>query len=250
MSLLLRRVLPFPRCTRLSVPRRPFSSSSSRRYNQGYKHRFLGFLDNVPEDTIFWSILSLNGLVFATSYFAQKKLEVERNPALFVWMRKHFTVSWANISAGRIWTPFTSMFAHGDVAHILFNGFTYYFMAPLTLQILVRTQFLLLYLGGGAIASLGSVAYNNIFRNRDPSSLGASAAIYSAISFLAFSAPRMTLLLYGIIPVPIWLAVSGIFSYDLYRTAADKGGTSNTAAHVGGLVAGAGYYFLRLFRIL
>jgi hypothetical protein len=49
-----------------------------------------------------------------------------------------------------------------------------------------------------------------------------TAAIYSTLSFLACHAPRMTLLLYGIIPVPIWLAVSGIFAYDTYRTAADK----------------------------
>ncbi|KAJ7781458.1 hypothetical protein B0H16DRAFT_1498451, partial [Mycena metata] len=124
-------------------------------------------------------------------------------------MRENFTTNWRNLSAGRIWTPFTSMFAHADIPHILFNGFTFYFMAPITLQILVRSVHLLLC---GAIASLGSIAYNKVFRNRDPYSLGASA-------------PKMTLLLYGIIPVPIWLAVSGIFSYDLYRTAADKGGT-------------------------
>ncbi|KAJ7047564.1 hypothetical protein C8F04DRAFT_1059331 [Mycena alexandri] len=246
------RASAFPRfnISRVSLPRRPFNSSSSRRYNQGYNRRFLAFLDDVPQDTVFWGIIGLNGLVFATSWWAKKKLEVERNPALFIWMRKHFATSWSSLSAGRIWTPFTSMFAHADIPHILFNGFTFYFMAPITLQILGSRQFLFLYLGGGAIASLGSIAYNKVFRNRDPYSLGASAAIYSAISFLAFSAPKMTLLLYGIIPVPIWLAVSGIFTYDLYRTAADKGGTDGTAAHVGGIMAGAGYYFLRLFRIL
>ena len=109
------------------------------------------------------------------------------------------------------WTLFTSAFAHQDLAHILFNGFTFYFMAPLTLSLLVRLFIcrvetipdLILQTGkqaiplsvprrhvlnispsrasaqlirpGGAVAQLGSTAYTNIFQNgRDPYSLGAS----------------------------------------------------------------------------
>ncbi|KAJ6510006.1 hypothetical protein C8R47DRAFT_1096396 [Mycena vitilis] len=241
-----------PRCSRsLSCyPRtalRPFHSSSSRRsYNRGY----FAFLDGIPQNAVFWGIIGLNGIVFGASWWAKKKLEVERDPTMFRWMQHNFTTNWRNLSAGRVWTLFTSTFAHADISHILFNGFTFYFMAPLTLSILGSRQFLFLYLGGGAIAQLGSTAYSNLFQNgRDPYSLGASAAIYSTLSFLAFRAPTMTLLLYGIIPVPIWLAVSGIFAYDTYLTAADKGGKTNTSAHVGGLLAGAAYFFLRRYRI-
>lgn len=32
----------------------------------------------------------------------------------------------------------------------------------------------------------------------------------------------MTFQLYGFIPVPAWLAVAGLFSYDLYSTAYNK----------------------------
>ncbi|KAJ6599280.1 hypothetical protein DFH09DRAFT_1130627 [Mycena vulgaris] len=253
MSLLSLRVLPRV-CTRIprrpspfQCPRRLFSSSSSRRsYHPGY----FRFLDDVPENTVFWGIIGLNGAVFAMSWWATKKLEVERNPSWYLWVHKHFYSSWQNLSAGRIWTSFTSLFKHADndISHILFNGFTFYFMAPLTLNILGSRQFIFLYLGGGALAGLGSMAYTNIWRGRDVPSCGASAAIYSVLSFLAFQAPRMTLLLYGIIPVPIYLAVGGIFAYDVYRTAAEKSGTTNTSAHVGGLLAGAGYFFLRRLR--
>ena len=45
-----------------------------------------------------------------------------------------------------------------------------------------------------------------------------AGAIYSIVSFLACVAPKMTFQLYGIIPVPAWLLVTGLFSYDLYRT--------------------------------
>ncbi|KAF7352964.1 RHOMBOID-like protein 12, mitochondrial [Mycena venus] len=278
LSVLRVQLRAVPRCTRVSVPQRPFYSSSSRRsyYNRG----FLGFLDNIPQQTVFWGIIGLNGAVFTGFWWAKKKLQVERDPRLYWWMRKNFTSNWQNLSSGRVWTLFTSAFAHQDLAHILFNGFTFYFLTPLALSILVRLFISRVEIipdlimqtgkqaisvpvsrrhvlnifpsrGSGAAAQLGSTAFTNIFQNgRDPYSLGASAAIYSTISFLAFSAPRMTLLLYGIIPVPIWLAVSGIFAYDTYLTAADKGGTTNTSAHVGGILAGAGYFFLRRFRIL
>jgi len=43
-------------------------------------------------------------------------------------------------------------------------------------------------------------------------------AIYSVVSMLACVAPKMTFQLYGFIPVPAWLAITGIFTYDLYST--------------------------------
>ncbi|CAK5275751.1 unnamed protein product [Mycena citricolor] len=164
-------------------------------------------------------------------------------------MRKHFYANWHNISSGRIWTLFTSMFTHNDsdVTHILFNGFTFYFMAPLVLQILGSRRFLFLYLGGGALSELFSIAYDQITTGRDRYSVGASGAIYSILSFLAFTEPRMTLLIYGIVPVPIWLTVTGLFSYETYLTAWDKAGTSNSSGHVGGILSGAGPWDNRLY---
>ncbi|KAJ6629199.1 hypothetical protein B0H10DRAFT_1988444 [Mycena sp. CBHHK59/15] len=225
MSLL--RVLPRV-CTRVScrpprpqLARRPFFSSSSRRsYHPGY----FRFLDNVPEDTVFWGIIGLNGLVFGMSWWAMKKLQVQRNTSMFIWMRKNFTSSWANISSGRIWTLFTSTFKHNDrdITHILFNGFTFYFLAPAVLRLLGSRHFLFLYLGGGAVAELGSIAWTNIVHSRDPASCGASAAIYSILSYLACAAPGSKIYLYAILPVPTWLLVSGLFAYDTYRTATDK----------------------------
>lgn len=47
-------------------------------------------------------------------------------------------------------------------------------------------------------------------------------AIYSIIALLACVAPTMTFQLYGIIPIPAWLAVTGLFSYDLYSTISNK----------------------------
>ncbi len=49
-------------------------------------------------------------------------------------------------------------------------------------------------------------------------SLFDTGAIYSVVSMLACVAPKMTFQLYGFIPVPAWLAITGLFTYDLYST--------------------------------
>lgn len=41
----------------------------------------------------------------------------------------------------------TACFSHENAGHILFNGFTFYFMAPLVISILGNVGFLGLYLG-------------------------------------------------------------------------------------------------------
>ena len=43
-------------------------------------------------------------------------------------------------------------------------------------------------------------------------------AIYSILSLLACVTPKTAFRLYGIIPVPAWLAISGLFAYDFYLT--------------------------------
>ncbi|KAJ7228859.1 hypothetical protein GGX14DRAFT_345619 [Mycena pura] len=251
LGLHVRRVYP-----RVSFRPQRLPQWPRRLYHQSPRHSrrsgYLGFLDDIPEKTVFWGIIGINGIVFAMSWWAKKKLTVEHDPAMALWMQKHFQTNWRNLSAGRIWTLFTSMFAHSDtdLSHILFNGFTFYFLAPLTLNILGSRHFLFVYLGGASRSQLWSIGYKKMFQNgRDPYSIGASAAIYSMMSFLAFQAPRMTLLLYGIIPVPIWLTVGGLFTYESYLTASEKHGTSDTTAHIGGILSGAGYFFLRRFGI-
>jgi len=45
------------------------------------------------------------------------------------------------------WTLVTSSFSHAQPGHALFNGLTFWFLAPTALTVLGNTQFLVLYLG-------------------------------------------------------------------------------------------------------
>jgi rhomboid-like protein len=104
------------------------------------------------------------------------------------------------------WTLVTSSFSHADPGHALFNGLTFWFLAPTALSVLGNAQFLVLYLGsastphrgfvsffffrkadepqphfpGGAFASLASLAWN---KQRNYHSHGASGARRFLIPF-------------------------------------------------------------------
>jgi len=59
----------------------------------------------------------------------------------------------------------------------------------------------------------------------------------------------MTFRLYGIIPVPAWAAVIGLFGWDLYSTLSRKNGKTDTVGHLGGMLAGVSYFLMRRFRL-
>ncbi|KAF8966393.1 hypothetical protein BDZ97DRAFT_1657675 [Flammula alnicola] len=236
--------------------RRWFSSSSrsSIRYHvpptPQQNRRFLGFLDRIPQNAIFYGIIGLNSFVFVMWFMAAQKYKQERDPSAILWMQRNFTTSWENLTSGRIWTPLAACFSHKDLSHILVNGFTFFFMAQPVLQMLGSRQFVFLYLGGGVIASFASMTYSKWAGKLNYSSHGASGAIYSVVSLLACVAPNMKFHLYGILPVPAWLAVTGLFTYDLYSTISNKSGTTDTVGHVGGVIAGILYFIMWRFRVL
>ncbi|RXW25152.1 hypothetical protein EST38_g685 [Candolleomyces aberdarensis] len=174
----------------------------------------------------------------------RQKYKLEGDPGPLVWMHQNFLSSWGNMKAGRVWTVITSCFSHQDWGHILLNGVTFFFMAPTVLDLLKSRRFIFLYLGAGLVSCTISLLYGHYIDRKDRPSQGASGAIYGVVTFLACVAPTLTFQLYGIIPVPAWLLVSGAFSYDLYSTWADKRGTTDTVGHIGGMFSGVLYYIL------
>ncbi|KAJ1311067.1 hypothetical protein OPQ81_009571 [Rhizoctonia solani] len=205
--------------------RSPFSGGGGNGFLEHWKRR----IDRTNPDYIFYAILGVNGLVFLMWGWAQENLQKFRDPEPLRFMFKHFTTSWTNVLEGRIWTLLTACFSHEMTGHLLVNGMSFWFMAPPVMRMLGNSAFLALYLGGGGHAH------------------GASGAIYSVISLFACLFPNTTFLLFFIVPVPAWLCVSGIFAWDLYGSLRRRGGMTDSAGHVGGVLAGVAY-FLRMRR--
>ncbi|KAI0346922.1 rhomboid-domain-containing protein [Trametopsis cervina] len=202
-----------------------------------------------PSQAIIWGILGLNGLVYLAWQKATSDAQ-SGDPSLYIWLKQNFTNDLRNLREGRIWTLLTCCFSHSGTGHIFMNAFTFYFLAPPVLQLLGARSFLALYLAGGIFSSFGSTWFHNVFAPRvNYSSHGASGAVYSVVSFLACVAPTMTFQLYGIIPVPAWLLVTGVFLWDGSNAVRGVSNGIDTAGHVAGILGGIGFFLAKRFRL-
>lgn len=225
--------------------RSPFNAPRPPRF--GFWQQISQRINRLPSDLIFWGIFGINGVVFVLWQIANTQWRQSQDPTLMKFMFSHFTSSGWNLNNGRIWTLITSSFSQKDFGHLLFNGFTYYFTVPSILFALGNTGFLALYLGAGLVASVSSIWWHtNVQKEQKFSSLGASGALYGVLSFFACLAPRATFFIFGVIPCPAWLCVSGVFIYDGLSTFSGNRPGTDTAGHIGGILGGIGYYILRM----
>ncbi|KAI0771890.1 hypothetical protein BD413DRAFT_475177 [Trametes elegans] len=212
---------------------------------------FIDRLNSIPSSYVFWGIVGVNSVVFAWWKVAQALYETNGDPSELRWLILHFQSSSEALRNGRWHTLITSCFSHSGFLHIFMNGFTYWFLAPPVMSMLGNARFLGLYLGSGIVANLTSVAWHDKDRVRVH---GASGAILSLLSFYTCCMPTATFALYGIIELPAWALVAGMFAYDGYTALSQKRGSGRSgdvdgASHIGGMLAGITYFLAKQFRI-
>ncbi|ORY30009.1 hypothetical protein BCR39DRAFT_530582 [Naematelia encephala] len=195
-------------------------------------------IDALPENFIIYGLIGTNVAVFLIWQYAQTSFQRFKDPSLYYFMARNFLFSEANLYAGRVWTLITSSFSHIGAEHIFMNCLGLYFIAPITLQITGGSAFLGLYLVGGALSSIAGLAWSKFSGRRDVWSSGASGAVYTCLAFFAALAPQAKIYLWFIVPMPAWLLVGGIFAWDGYSALTHPNSTTNSAAHIGGLVTG------------
>ncbi|KAI0254298.1 hypothetical protein BJV78DRAFT_1152427 [Lactifluus subvellereus] len=215
--------------------------------------RLVQRFNSIPPNYLLFGILGVNGAVFAAWSYVQMFQNVADRPPgvkrLTRWLQNNFTNSYENLHKGRFWTLVTSTFSHAQPGHAFVNGLTFYFFAPAVLTVLGgNAQFLALYLGSGAFASLASLVWN---KERNYQSLGASGAIYALASLFAFARPRAQFLLFFVVRMPAWACMGSIACFDVYNAFTRQFPSLDSAGHVGGLTAGALYWIMRTrFRLL
>ncbi|MDR0787253.1 MAG: rhomboid family intramembrane serine protease [Gemmatimonadota bacterium] len=134
----------------------------------------------------------------------------------------------------RIWTPFTYMFVHGGLFHVLFNMLALFFFGPPLEERWGSREFLQFFLIcglGGALLSM-LTPYPII---------GASGAILGVMVAFAMYWPDNPIYFWGIIPVKAKWLVAFMVGLDFYY--AVTGGPSGIAylAHLGGAFTAVGY---------
>ncbi len=136
---------------------------------------------------------------------------------------------------------FTSMFMHGDIAHLGGNLLYLWVFGDNIEQALGKAKFLLFYLLGGVAAALTQGAL-------DPAStipmIGASGAISAVLGAYLVLHPRQPITValpyVGFTHLPAWAVLGSWFGYQLlYGLAVPQdGGGVAFWAHIGGFVAG------------
>ncbi|BGP16302.1 hypothetical protein JCM10213_006459 [Rhodosporidiobolus nylandii] len=245
-SAVIRALRPYMGRGRASYEQRGWGSSGGGgRGGKSWKQR----LDELPPVWIIGGLIGINVSVFLLWNYAQQVAQRFRDASLFRTMTRNFTVSWQNLSQGRIWTLLTSCFSHEGTSHIIVNMFSLWFMGGAAASILGNSGFLTLYLFSGLVSSTFSALFARyIAQNPYYSAHGASGAVFGCASFFACAFPREKFLLFFVLPVPAWLCVGGLFAYDLYGGLMRTGGTTDSMGHVGGAIAGALFFLRKIGR--
>jgi membrane associated rhomboid family serine protease len=133
-------------------------------------------------------------------------------------------------------TVITSGFLHGDIGHLAFNMFTFYFFAFELDRFLGPTKFAILYIAGLIVSSACSVRKHR--DNAAYATLGASGAISAVLFAYIVYSPLTTLIIFPIpIPIPAIVFAIGYVAYSWW-SAKQARGNINHDAHLCGAITG------------
>lgn len=142
----------------------------------------------------------------------------------------------------RPWTLVTSTLAHSPsgITHLLFNGIFLFFIGPTIERVLGVKRFVILFLVGGALAGVAQVHLSHALQGSSYGALGASGAIMAVFGVMIILFPNEKILLWGIVPIPMWIAGIGYAALDIMGALGGSSGIGNFA-HLAGMALGLAY---------
>ena len=150
-----------------------------------------------------------------------------------------------------IWQPFTYMFLHGGIGHILFNMLGIW-MFGVELERMWGTKFFLRYYAitgvGAAITTIvvALLPFDATSLSYVSNTIGASGALYGLLLAFALYYPDRPILMFMLFPLPAKYFVMVIGGISFLLSATGGAPTVAHVAHLGGMVFG--YFYLRSGR--
>ncbi|MFW6133828.1 MAG: rhomboid family intramembrane serine protease [Planctomycetota bacterium] len=191
------------------------------------------------------TLLILNGVVFLLQIFADQPTPRRPVGAMSAWLGLTARDAW------QLWRFVTFQFLHGGLWHILLNMLGLYFLGTPMEQRYGSRKFVGFYLSCGVTAGLTYMLFNLAMGTPGWRPLvGASGGVYGLILACAVLFPQFRLI-FRFFPVPIRLAaviIFGIMAFTLLSglAAPDPPGGAfwSQAAHFGGVLAAAGWFWV------
>lgn len=178
-------------------------------------------------------LIGINALVFAL---------VNLVPRTFIYLS---LIPAAILQEGWIWQPFTYMFVHGGLRHLLFNMLGLFFFGTAVERKMGSSEFLLFYLLTGTLAGIFSFLTFLIAGNTMTPLVGASGAVYAVLFAFAVINPRARIYFWGIIPIPAPVLVLGYTVIELWSELFGMGGNIAHLTHLAGFGFSALYFPVR-----
>jgi membrane associated rhomboid family serine protease len=146
-----------------------------------------------------------------------------------------------DILEGEVWRLLTPLFLHASLWHLFFNMLVLYWAGNRLEDIYGSREIVLFYFAAGLFANgiylLAQIA--NLTPQAD--AIGASGAVMGVLVLFALHFPNQRVLLFFILPVPVWLLVPLYVLMDVYGALGRAGGIAYFA-HLGGALFGLLYY--------
>ncbi len=147
------------------------------------------------------------------------------------------------LSGKFLWTIIAHMFMHANFTHLFVNMISLAFIGSFVEKLVGKKRFLWVYFGGGLFAAVLFVIVAGI-TGADVNTLavGASGAIFALGGILAVLTPRLPVLVFFIIPMPMWIAMIFLLGV-MWLISITANVPIGNIAHLGGLILGVAYGF-------
>ncbi|HSB46517.1 MAG TPA: rhomboid family intramembrane serine protease [Candidatus Bilamarchaeum sp.] len=140
------------------------------------------------------------------------------------------------------WRFVTSIFLHGGIAHLFFNGYALFIFGSILERRISLKDYLIIFFGAGLVGSLFYYATYLLGIIPPIPALGASGAIYGILGAVAVLVPNLTVF-FWFIPMPVRYAAICWFLLEFLGTFDISSGVAS-AAHLGGLLFGVAFALL------
>jgi membrane associated rhomboid family serine protease len=214
-----------------------------------YRRDGSGFMAFTNRGAVCKWLIAINVGVFLLQLVTQRIVEngVPVGPGIVTDL---FVLDRSAVAEGQVWRLLTYAFLHdtSSLWHILFNMLFLWWFGSDMEDLLGPREFLAFYLTSAFLGGLGFMLAG-LMTSQIGVCLGASGAVTAVLVLCACYYPTRTILIFFVLPVPIWLFVGFQVAQDAFAFLSNARTTTAVSVHLAGALFGF-LYFRRHWRLM